>query len=79
MIRIINEDNVLRVSSSSYEKVNIIKAKHLLKKAGRMINQGDTSSIIIELDHRTRVDKSALNLIERCIENIKFPLVIISA
>lgn len=67
MIRLSRERRALRVFSSKNEKIDFNKAKKILRQADRMINQSNTTSIIIEVDDTTKFDKRALILIEKAL------------
>ena len=73
-------DKGLNIIISNEKNINFDNAKYLIRKAKRIIQQNKARAVIIEIDHKSRVDKSALEFFNRvlCYSN-SFPVVIIGA
>ncbi len=72
-------DYILKVSITKEEKLTFNKAKSLIEKAGRMIQQNKLTSVIVEVDNKSSINKSALTFFNRVLcNNSNFPVAIIS-
>ncbi len=71
-------DFILKVSISKEEKITINKTKSLIGKARRMIKQNRLTSVILDVDNKACINKSALIYFNRvlCYSN-SFPVIII--
>jgi len=77
MINLISEDTKLRVFTSKNERIKLNVAKQLIRKSKRMINQNSLSEVVI--DNNPRIDKSALDFVNRVLCENNFPIAIINS
>lgn len=79
MIRLRISEETLNVLISKEEKLDLNKAKDLIRKGRRMILQSSAESLIIELKNANRINPPAMNLFRRMVRcSEDFPIKIIS-
>ena len=72
-------ETVLKIFISKEEKITFNKAKYMIKKSRRMIQQNKATPVIIELEDSPRIDKSTLTFFNRVLcNNSSFPVAIIN-
>jgi len=79
MINLVSEDTKLRVFISKNERIKLNVAKQLIRKSKRMINQNSLSEVVIDMDNNPRIDKSALDFVNRVLCENNFPIAIINS
>ena len=73
-------DTILNVLISKGEKITLVKAKRMIRKGGRIIQQNRATSVIVQFDVASRIDEDALAFFNRVLcYNSSFPVAIINS
>ena len=79
MTKLIINGYIVNVFISKNERINIGTLKLLLGKGRRMIQQNNATSVLIQLENASRIDKDALAFFNRVLcYNSSFPVAIIN-
>ena len=80
MTRLLCNDNVLSVFISKNEKINIDSLKLLMGKGRRMIQQNNATSLVVQLEYTSKVNKDTLAFFNRVLcYSSNFPVIIINS
>ncbi len=79
MVNLVSGDNKLRVFITKNERIKLSVAKQLIRKSKRMIQQNSLAEVVIDLDNNPRIDKSALDFVNRVLCKNNFPIAIINS
>jgi hypothetical protein len=77
MIRLIVAQGCLQAKVLGNEKIDLRRAKYLIKKGRKMLRTNGATSISIDIDSKTKIDKYAMIFVNKVLKTYNtYPLVI---
>jgi hypothetical protein len=76
MIRLIVVEGCLSAKIQGEERINLVRAKFLIKKGQKMLLSNGASSILIDIDSKVKIDKNTMRFVNKIFMcNNPYPLV----